>query len=103
MECILGSLSVRAPQSKSWNRIVSKHRHHRLLHIDWEHTKRGLNNPTISFDSFRQVSTVYTKSKVKIDKGVAFPTSISLNNVVGHYSALEGDTLELKEGDVVKM
>jgi methionine aminopeptidase len=46
---------------------------------------------------------VYTKSKVKIDKGVAFPTSISLNNVVGHYSALEGDTLELKEGDVVKM
>ncbi|GAQ86918.1 metallopeptidase M24 family protein [Klebsormidium nitens] len=51
----------------------------------------------------KQVSTLYTKAKVKIDKGVAFPTSVSLNNVVGHYSALEGDTLELKEGDVVKI
>lgn len=39
----------------------------------------------------------------KIEKGLAFPTCISVNNVVGHFSPLQGDTTALKENDVVKM
>jgi len=40
-----------------------------------------------------------------LKKGVAFPTSISLNNCVGHYSPLveENDQTTLQEGDVVKI
>ena len=37
------------------------------------------------------------------DKGVAFPTSISVNHIVGHFSPLLDDTTVLAEGDVAKM
>jgi len=47
------------------------------------------------------VATKFTKGK--IEKGVAFPTSVSVNNCVGHYSPLSSDTLVLQEGDVVKI
>jgi len=44
------------------------------------------------------------KTKKSVEKGVAFPTCISVNNCVAHYSPLESeDKVELKEGDVVKM
>lgn len=36
-------------------------------------------------------------------KGVAFPTCISKNETVGHYSPLKLETEVLKGGDVVKM
>jgi len=39
----------------------------------------------------------------QIEKGIAFPTCISVNNVVGHYSPLAEDESTLKEGDVVKI
>ena len=42
------------------------------------------------------------KSK-KIEKGSAFPTCISVNECVCHYSPLQGESMELKEGDVVKI
>jgi len=42
-------------------------------------------------------------NKAKIEKGIAFPTSISVNNVVGHYSPLSTDKTTIKEGDVVKI
>jgi len=42
-------------------------------------------------------------SKVKVEKGLAFPTSISVNNVVGHFSPLLGDATVLNEGDVAKI
>lgn len=48
---------------------------------------------------------VYTK-KVKgstIDKGVAFPTCISVNETVAHYSPLKGESKLLFAGDAVKM
>ena len=35
--------------------------------------------------------------------GIAFPTCLSVNNCVGHYSPLSDDTLTLKEGDMVKI
>jgi len=37
------------------------------------------------------------------EKGVAFPTSISVNNVVGHFSPLLDDTTTLNDGDVAKI
>jgi len=49
-----------------------------------------------------EVGKIYTKGK--IDKGVAFPTSISVNNCAGHYSPLSDDrAVVLQEGDVVKI
>ncbi|EKX39392.1 hypothetical protein GUITHDRAFT_96731 [Guillardia theta CCMP2712] len=48
-----------------------------------------------------KLASVY-KGK-KIEKGIAFPTCISLNNCCGHYSPLKEDSIELKEGDVAKI
>ena len=50
------------------------------------------------------VAVIYNNPKRKVDsKGVAFPTCISVNNCVGHFSPLKDDTTVLKDGDVVKM
>jgi methionine aminopeptidase len=49
----------------------------------------------------RQCALSY-KSK-KIEKGVAFPTCVSVNEVVCHYSPLAAESVELKAGDSVKM
>lgn len=46
-------------------------------------------------------ASVYTKAK--FERGVAFPTCVSVNNVVGHFSPLTGDTTTLQEGDLVKI
>jgi len=44
------------------------------------------------------------KDGKKIEKGIAFPTCISPNHCVGHYSPLVSeDVVEIKEGDVVKI
>lgn len=39
----------------------------------------------------------------KIEKGIAFPTCISVNELVGHFSPLKGESRQLKAGDVVKI
>lgn len=39
----------------------------------------------------------------KMEKGVAFPTCISVNDIIGHYSPLKGESKALKEGDVAKI
>ena len=39
----------------------------------------------------------------QIEKGIAFPTCLSVNNVVGHFSPLAEDESTLKEGDVLKI
>lgn len=39
----------------------------------------------------------------KIEKGIAFPTCISVNELVGHYSPLKGESQLLKAGDVAKI
>jgi len=46
------------------------------------------------------VASVY---KGKIEKGIAFPTCVSLNHCLGHYSPLNGDTLTIVDGDLVKV
>lgn len=50
-----------------------------------------------------EVGKIFNKAK-NVDKGVAFPTSISVNNCAGHYSPLSDDrSVVLQEGDLVKM
>ena len=51
----------------------------------------------------RQTGNMYKNVKKKIERGVAFPTCISVNNVVSHFSPLASDESVLEEGDMVKM
>lgn len=58
---------------------------------------------------FENLKKCYAKKK-KMEKGIAFPTCISVNEICGHYSPLVSDANEkekeaatLKEGDVVKI
>jgi len=39
----------------------------------------------------------------KIEKGIAFPTCISVNEIVGHFSPFKGESRQLKTGDVAKI
>jgi len=39
----------------------------------------------------------------KIEKGIAFPTCISTNEVIGHFSPLKGESRQLQPGDVAKV
>jgi len=48
-----------------------------------------------------EIKTRYTKGK--LEKGIAFPTSISVNNCAGHYSPLKDDKAVLSEGDIAKI
>jgi len=48
------------------------------------------------------VSKLYNNKK-NIEKGIGFPTCISVNNIVGHFSPLSADQIVLKEGDLVKV
>lgn len=43
------------------------------------------------------------KPAKKMEKGVAFPTCISVNETVGHFSPLKGESRQLKTGDLVKI
>ncbi|KAF6207208.1 hypothetical protein GE061_018448 [Apolygus lucorum] len=51
-----------------------------------------------------ETSKVFKKEK-ELRKGIAFPTCISVNNCICHYSPLESEPeqLNLKNGDVVKV
>ena len=42
-------------------------------------------------------------NKAGVEKGIAFPTCISVNNLVGHVSPLGDATDALKLGDLVKV
>ena len=44
-----------------------------------------------------------TYKKGKVEKGIAFPTCISINHCVCHFSPLEAEDVVLKNGDVVKI
>jgi methionine aminopeptidase len=56
-----------------------------------------------------KLAKVYAKKK-KMEKGIAFPTCISVNEICGHYSPLVSDANDkekelatLKDGDVLKI
>eukprot|EP00246_Nothoceros_aenigmaticus_P004341 TRINITY_DN15850_c0_g1_i1.p1 TRINITY_DN15850_c0_g1~~TRINITY_DN15850_c0_g1_i1.p1 ORF type:complete len:400 (+),score=90.65 TRINITY_DN15850_c0_g1_i1:213-1412(+) len=48
-------------------------------------------------------ANVYKNSKKKIEKGIAFPTCVSVNNTVCHFSPLASDETTVKEGDILKI
>eukprot|EP00850_Spirogloea_muscicola_P022800 SM000312S11993 [mRNA] locus=s312:82782:85204:- [translate_table: standard] len=50
-----------------------------------------------------QCANVYKNAKKKIEKGIAFPTCISVNNTVCHFSPLATDESRLSPNDVVKI
>ncbi|KAJ6922563.1 ERBB-3 BINDING PROTEIN 1-like [Populus alba x Populus x berolinensis] len=56
-------------------------------------------------DSFirEQTGNMYKNVKKKIERGVAFPTCVSVNNTICHFSPLASDELVLEEGDIVKI
>ena len=43
------------------------------------------------------------KKSKKLERGIAFPTTVSVNHIMGHYSPLEDESTKLAEGDVAKM
>ena len=53
----------------------------------------------------KELAPLYSKRKGdnKVDKGIAFPTCVSVNNCMCHYSPLPGDELVLAPGDIVKI
>nr|DAD26258.1 TPA_asm: hypothetical protein HUJ06_027726 [Nelumbo nucifera] len=52
---------------------------------------------------YRQTGNMYKNVKRKIERGVAFPTCISVNNTVCHFSPLASDETVLEEGDMLKI
>ncbi|XP_076897071.1 ERBB-3 BINDING PROTEIN 1-like [Bidens hawaiensis] len=56
-------------------------------------------------DSFirEQTGSMYKNVKKKIERGAAFPTCVSVNNTVCHYSPLASDETVLEEGDILKI
>ncbi|GMP51296.1 hypothetical protein CsSME_00017579 [Camellia sinensis var. sinensis] len=56
-------------------------------------------------DSFirDQSGNMYKNVKKKIERGVAFPTCVSVNNTLCHFSPLASDEVVLEEGDMVKI
>ncbi|KAK4478442.1 hypothetical protein RD792_013917 [Penstemon davidsonii] len=50
-----------------------------------------------------QTGNMYKNVKKKIERGVAFPTCISVNNTVCHFSPLASDESVLEDGDVLKI
>lgn len=53
-----------------------------------------------------ELSKIYSSKKSKVTKGIAFPTCVNPNNIVGHFSPESAEdvaNLELKDGDVVSI
>ncbi|GER55788.1 unnamed protein product [Striga asiatica] len=50
-----------------------------------------------------QSGNMYKNVKKKIERGIAFPTCISVNNTVCHFSPLASDESVLEDGDIVKI
>jgi curved DNA binding protein len=47
---------------------------------------------------------IYNAKKTKnLERGIAFPTCISVNHFVGHFSPLADESFKLKDGDVAKI
>lgn len=53
--------------------------------------------------AIRQTGNMYKNVKRKIERGVGFPTCISVNNTVCHFSPLGSDEAVLEANDIVKM
>jgi methionine aminopeptidase len=47
--------------------------------------------------------TFSNKKSKKLERGIAFPCCLSVNEVAGHFSPCPEDSIKLKNGDVVKI
>jgi curved DNA binding protein len=47
--------------------------------------------------------TFNNKKTKKLERGIAFPTCISVNHVMGHYSPMSDESSQLAEGDLAKI
>ena len=47
--------------------------------------------------------TFSSKKSKNLERGISFPTCISVNHIMGHFSPLSEDSTQLKEGDIAKM
>lgn len=43
------------------------------------------------------------KKSKKLERGIAFPTCISVNHIFGHYSPMSDESTKLEEGDLAKI
>lgn len=51
-----------------------------------------------------ELKKVFTNKKSKkLERGIAFPTCISVNNILGHYSPMADESSLLVEGDLAKI
>ena len=51
-----------------------------------------------------EIQKTFNSKKTKnLERGIAFPCCVSVNNVVGHFSPLADESVQLKEGDVAKL
>ncbi|XP_042066782.1 ERBB-3 BINDING PROTEIN 1-like [Salvia splendens] len=50
-----------------------------------------------------QTASMYKNSKKKIEKGIGFPSCISVNNMVCHFSPLASNESVLEAGDIIKI
>lgn len=51
----------------------------------------------------RLSQSVFKNAKKKIERGIAFPTCVSVNSTVCHFSPPTGDETTISAGDVVKV
>jgi len=54
-------------------------------------------------DKFILAETAKIYKSAKIEKGIGFPTCVSVNNVIGHFAPAPGDAATIKENDLVKI
>jgi methionine aminopeptidase len=51
-----------------------------------------------------ELRKVYNNKKTKkMERGIAFPCCISVNNIMGHYSPMADESSAIKEGDIAKI
>lgn len=43
------------------------------------------------------------KKTKKMERGIAFPTCVSVNHIFGHYSPMQDESTKLEEGDIAKI
>ncbi len=58
---------------------------------------------TAATDKFIVEQTSKHYKDKKVEKGVAFPTCVSVNNIVGHFSPLMSDSTLVKKDDLIKI